>query len=239
MTTTSRKDLKQQSKDQLRGNWGWAVLLTFVAWLILYILGDIQNFFEEGEDIVYSVVRRFGSSAELLYLDKFRANPFAWLMTIIISIVMGLIAWGIVYTVLHFRDNGTKENVFSGIFGAFTSNFKNNFLTYILQSIFLVLWTWLFIIPGLIKVYSYSMTPYIMRDMLDHSHEPTATEAITASRQLMKGHKMDLFILDLSFIGWWLLGIISCGIGLLWVVPYYRQTKANFYRNLANDQFTK
>ena len=78
--------------------------------------------------------------------------------------------------------------------------------------------------------------PYIMRDMLDHSHEPTATEA---SRQLMKGHKMDLFILDLSFIGWWLLGIISCGIGLLWVMPYYRQTKANFYRNLANDQFTK
>ena len=123
----------------MRGNWGWAVLLTFVAWLILYILGDIQNFFEEGEDIVYSVVRRFGSNAELLYLDRFRANPFAWLMTIIISIVMGLIAWGIVYTVLHFRDNGTKENVFSGIFSAFTSNFKNNFLTYILQSIFLVL----------------------------------------------------------------------------------------------------
>lgn len=55
----------------------------------------------------------------------------------------------------------------------------------------------------------------------------------------MDGHKMDLFIFDLSFIGWWLLGIISCGIGLLWVNPYYRQAKANFYRNLAGEQFAK
>lgn len=237
--STTRKELKNDAKNQLRGNWSWAVLLTFVAWLILYILSDIENFFEEGEDIVYSVVRRFGSNAELMYLDKVRANPLAILMILVITIVMGLIAWGIVYTVLHFRDNGTKENIFSGIFSAFSSNFKNNFLTYIVETIFLMLWTWLFIIPGWIKAYSYSMTPYIMCDMLDHGHEPTATEAITASRKLMNGHKMDLFIFDLSFIGWFLLGIISCGIGLLWVVPYYRQAKANFYRNLAGDRFLK
>lgn len=53
----------------------------------------------------------------------------------------------------------------------------------------------------------------------------------------MKGHKTELFVLDLSFIGWWLLSIITLGIGFLWLVPYYRQTVANFYRKLAGDQF--
>lgn len=236
---TTRKELKEQARDQLRGNWGWAVLLSFVGWLIVYILTDIENFFEKGEDIVYGIVRCFGNNAELMYLDKVRVNPFAWLITLVVSVAIGLITWGVIYTILHFRDSGTKENVLSGIFSPFTRNFKSNFLTYILYEIFLILWTWLLIIPGLIKAYSYAMTPYILRDMLDSGHEPTATEAISASRKLMDGHKMDLFIFDLSFIGWWLLGIISCGIGLLWVNPYYRQAKANFYRNLAGEQFAK
>ena len=58
---TTRKELKEQARDQLRGNWGWAVLLSFVGWLIVYILTDIENFFEKGEDIVYGIVRRFRS----------------------------------------------------------------------------------------------------------------------------------------------------------------------------------
>ena len=61
---TTRKELKEQARDQLRGNWGWAVLLSFVGWLIVYILTDIENFFEKGEDIVYGIVRRFGNNAE-------------------------------------------------------------------------------------------------------------------------------------------------------------------------------
>ena len=52
---TTRKELKEQARDQLRGNWGWAVLLSFVGWLIVYILTDIENFFEKGEDIVYGL----------------------------------------------------------------------------------------------------------------------------------------------------------------------------------------
>lgn len=101
-------------------------------------------------------------------------------------------------------------------------------------NIFTALWTILFIIPGFIKGYSYAMTPYILKDKFAAGQTDIgATEAITESRHLMDGHKMDLFVLDLSFIGWGLLGIITFGIGFIWIVPSYRQTKANFYRSLV------
>ena len=101
-------------------------------------------------------------------------------------------------------------------------------------NIFTALWTILFIIPGIIKGYSYAMTPYILKDKFAAGQTDIgATEAITESRHLMDGHKMDLFVLDLSFIGWGLLGIITCGIGFIWITPYYRQTKTNFYRSLV------
>ncbi|MCI1290342.1 MAG: DUF975 family protein [Lactobacillus sp.] len=91
--------------------------------------------------------------------------------------------------------------------------------------------------PGIIKAYSYSQTAYIMKDMFAAGHKMTATEAITASRQVMDGHKAELFLLDLSFLGWYLLGVVTWGIALLLVVPYYRVTRANYYRQLVGNKF--
>ena len=126
------------------------------------------------------------------------------------------------------------------MFSAFTAGkFLSTLLTYLLYEIFLMLWYILLVIPGIVKSYSYSMTPYIMKDLYDSGKTPTATEAITESRELMDGHKTDLFVLDLSFLGWAILGIVTAGIGFIWITPYYRQTKANFYRKLAGDQFLK
>ena len=86
----------------------------------------------------------------------------------------------------------------------------------ILIAIFTFLWSLLFIIPGIVKAYSYAMTPYIVHD----NPEMPVRECIRQSQRMMKGYKMKLFLLDLSFIGWILLGIFSFGIGLLWVLPY-------------------
>ncbi|AEB92369.1 hypothetical protein LJP_0030c [Lactobacillus johnsonii DPC 6026] len=127
------------------------------------------------------------------------------------------------------------ETWYTGIFSAYSNGrFKNSLCTLFMVNIFTALWTILFIIPGIIKGYSYAMTPYILKDKFAAGQTDIgATEAITESRHLMDGHKMDLFVLDLSFIGWGLLGIITFGIGFIWIVPYYRQTKANFYRSLV------
>lgn len=231
----TRAELKQSSKDQLRGNWGWAVGLSFVAWAIVYIINDISSYAQYGNDIVYRTVKTIaGGELE----ETINANPAGGLISIVLNIVIMIIGWGVLYTILQFRDNGDKPNVFKGVFSGFIDGrFPTTFLTSLLVGIFTYLWTCLLVIPGIVKSYSYSMAPYIMRDYYTSGKKPEATEAITASRHLMDGHKAELFLLDLSFIGWGILGVITCGIGFLWITPYYRQTKANFYRNLAGDQF--
>ena len=102
----------------------------------------------------------------------------------------------------------------------------------IVQFIFLALWTLLLIIPGIIKSFSYLLTFYILRD------EPSIgiLEAITRSRQLMDGHKMEAFLLFLSFIGWGLLVIVTLGLAVLWVGPYFSVTLAKFYDRIRGEQ---
>ena len=101
-----------------------------------------------------------------------------------------------------------------------------------LRDLFLCLWSLLFIIPGIIKIYSYRMVPYILAD------DPTigGKDAITLSRQMMNGHKWNTFVLDLSFIGWELLSVLTAGLlGLFYVKPYEAATGAELYKVLKNQ----
>ncbi len=103
--------------------------------------------------------------------------------------------------------------------------------TLILMYVYTFLWTLLLFIPGIIKGYSYSMTSYVMVD----NPELEYNAAIERSMAMMDGYKMKLFLLDLSFIGWALLSILTLGIGLLWLIPYMQQTNAAFYEELKAD----
>ena len=101
-----------------------------------------------------------------------------------------------------------------------------------LRDLFICLWSLLFIIPGLIKLYSYRMVPYILAD------DPSigGKDAITLSRQMMNGHKWNTFVLDLSFIGWELLSVLTAGLlGLFYVKPYEYATGAELYQVLKNQ----
>ena len=126
---------------------------------------------------------------------------------------------------------GQKPEI-SDLFCGCTSNFAENFVAGLLISIFTFLWALLFIIPGIVKAYSYSMTYYILRDNPGMSGK----DAITESRKMMDGHKWELFVLHLSFIGWVLLSILTFGILLLYVEPYMQATDAAFYEKLKADQ---
>lgn len=81
------------------------------------------------------------------------------------------------------------------------------------------------------------MVPYITADLIDSDQTVNPTKVVEASDKLMKGHKMDLFILRLSFIGWDILAVCTLGIGLLWLAPYRNSTYAIFYRKLAGNKF--
>ena len=84
-------------------------------------------------------------------------------------------------------------------------------------------------IPGIVKQFSYAMTPFIMAENPDM----TANEAITASRELMDGHKGELFILDLTFIGWDLLALLTLNFGHIFLNPYRNAAHAAFYKDLT------
>ena len=114
-------------------------------------------------------------------------------------------------------------NMFSG-FNDFWSAFKVQFLC----GIFTFLWLLLFIIPGYIKALSYSMSMYVLAE----NPRMNALEAIDCSKKMMKGHKLELFILILSFIGWNLLAILTLGILYIWLLPYMQASMANFYKSL-------
>ncbi len=103
--------------------------------------------------------------------------------------------------------------------------------TVLLQTVYTILWSLLFVVPGIIKYYSYAMTHYILLDQPELRYEA----AIDQSMRLMSGNKMKLFLLDLSFIGWALLSMLTCGIGMFWLRPYVSTSRAAFYEDLKSN----
>lgn len=195
----SRSNLKTMAKSQLKGNWGWALLVSLLGCIFASIFSSFS-----------------------------------------IGILGGMLLFGVSYSYLALVDGNKQSNVFTAIFSAFTNKrFIPTLLTSLLSEIFISLWLLLLIVPGIVKAYAYAMAPYITKDLADAGQEITATQAISESRKVMDGHKGELFVLDLSFIGWWLLSILTLGIGFLWLIPYVRVTHANFYRQLVGDTYKK
>ena len=135
----------------------------------------------------------------------------------------GPLAVGLASVFLSLNRSGCAdaENLLDGI----RINVVSSIVAYILQAFYIFLWSLLFVIPGIVKSYSYAMTYYILRDNPGIS----ASEAIGRSRLMMRGHKLELFFLQLSFLGWILLSILTCGIGFLLVRPYMQTAQAAFY----------
>ncbi|HEY8424300.1 MAG TPA: DUF975 family protein [Clostridia bacterium] len=99
---------------------------------------------------------------------------------------------------------------------------------FLLKNILICLWSLLLVIPGIIKSYSYAMADFIAVD----NPNLRASDCISYSMIMMKGNKFKLFLLDLSFIGWYLLGILTLGIGFIFIAPYVKLAKAAFYEDL-------
>lgn len=109
-----------------------------------------------------------------------------------------------------------------------TTNYLHKVLGMFFMGLKVCLWTMLFFIPGIVMSFAYAMTPYI----LEENPELSAWEASTRSREMMKGHKFDLFYLYLSFIGWFILCLLTAGIGFIWLCPYFKSTEVAFYEDL-------
>jgi uncharacterized membrane protein len=142
-------------------------------------------------------------------------------------ILGGFLSFGLARVFLQLV-RGQKDKVEIGDLFSGSEHFGSLLVLNLLIGLFTFLWSLLFIIPGIIKSYAYSMAFYIKHDHPEYDWKQCMDE----SQRYMKGHKWQLFCLDFSFIGWILLGALCCGIGTLWVTPYQYAARANFYENL-------
>ena len=117
------------------------------------------------------------------------------------------------------------ERMFDGF-----KQFGSSLALYIVNTIFVFLWSLLFVIPGIIASYRYAMSYFILKD----NPEMSGSEARRKSIEMMRGHKWQLFCLHFSFIGWYILCILTLGILTFWVTPYVKTAEAEFYQNLKN-----
>lgn len=153
--------------------------------------------------------------------------------TIIIFIILGgplTVGLNLMYLKSYRENTARMETVFS----VFNKNFANYIAGYLLKNLFTFFWSLLFIIPGIIKTYSYAMTEYVLAD----NPEMDGIDAITKSRELMDGNKWRLFCLHFSFIGWILLSILTLGIGAFFLAPYIQATTTAFYLDLIGEKET-
>ncbi len=151
--------------------------------------------------------------------------------TIVSILIAGPMAVGIsIFSLSLSRDTDARfEQIFDG-FKKFTVSLK----AYLLMLIYIILWTLLLIIPGIIAAFSYSMTFFILAD----NDSISAMEAIDESKVMMDGYKWKLFYLGLRFFGLALLCILTLGIGFLWLTPYIQVSMAKFYDDIKGTQRT-
>lgn len=245
------RDFRASARAALKGKWGMAML----AGVIALILGAQTFAYSDGlsgasgaagardgysDSYVDSDVYYYYGDSDYGYSDSDSMGnvflailPLAGMVVtvagafLIIKLIIGCaVTIGYIRYHLALMDGMTPGlgELFSGF-----SIWSKAFLLQLLQGIYLFGWTMLFVIPGIIKTYSYAMSSYIMAEHPDMS----PNEAITASRTLMDGNKWRLFCLDFSFIGWKLLVCITCGIGAIPLEPYIASSHAAFYREIS------
>ncbi|WP_416828112.1 DUF975 family protein [Ectobacillus polymachus] len=208
-------ELKKKALASLKGKWGFAVLSTFL-YMIISVVGTY---------IVLGITVFLASLSQNTDAAGFVAGLWNIVYIIVDLFITGILVFGIYYIYLQLAQG--KESKVSDLFRYFAGwkRMWQAFLTLFLLSLYTSLWSLLLIVPGIIKSFSYALTYFIL---IDHP-EYSVNQAITESRHMMNGHKWELFVLFLSFIGWILLCIITFGLAELWITPYSSIAFAHFY----------
>ena len=198
-------ELKANAKEQLRGKWAVAIGTVLVANILI------------DSDVMYKVSEKFG----LIGLS---------ISCSLISLLLGgVISVGLCKFLLDMTTK-REEPRFETLFSQFNIYLKTLGLN-ILITLSVCIGTILFIVPGIIVGLMFSQSYYI----LSEDPSKSITQCIKESVDMMNGHKWDLFYLELTFIGWWLLTAITVGIAGLWVAPYVKVTETNFYLSIKNN----
>lgn len=255
----TRRELKERAKEALKRNYWKIVLVSLIGMLIGGGLGssgisgggsDIrdmasdnvkEHFTEhENDDVDWE-----GAEAVLddIQMDIRPQDIVAVAFTVIVVLIVTAIvlAIGIALDVLLLNPVQVGINRFmvkslddtariAEVGYTFDHNYKNGVKVMFFKDLYVVLWSLLFIVPGIYKAYQYRMVPYILGENPDMTYQ----EVLQRSKDMMDGQKWDAFVLDLSFILWHMLGGITCGLAeIFYVAPYVNLTDAALYSRLS------
>ncbi len=256
-------DFRTRARDALYGNWGKAVGVGLVAALLgaattaagsgggssgsgnTGTTPGVEMGIVENEPYMGIMGLNLSNIDSIADLNGIIPTEYQVGFMVLLSVLSFI---GIAFTILHFTIGGAitlgyakfnlslvdhKPTSFAQLFSEF-HRFGAGFFMQLLRSIYTVLWSLLFVIPGIYAAYGYAMTPYVLLE----NPEMTANEAITKSKELMNGNRWRLFCLEISFFGWALLvALLTLGIGVLWLKPYMETSFAAFYREIKAEKY--
>ena len=226
----SIRDIKKKGKSALKKNYWRSVVVAALMFLLTTVASTLTRIRSE------SILQNVGFEP----LHKMKPNEIMIIAGIVIVGYMSIIVFAVLVKIifsnalevggcLFFRNNVEEGPAKLALIREGFSDYAHVFVTLLLRDVFMVLWFCLGIIPGLIKIYSYKMVPYIVKEYPDLSE----IEVITLSREMMNGNKWRAFLLDLTFLGWLIAGVVTFGIvSVLWALPYYENTMAAQYLEL-------
>lgn len=235
----TRSDLKANAKSVLSKNYWMAFLVSLVYGIISGAAGSATSGSNGSMSSSMASLANTGSdSGEMMAL--FAAIMAAMMAMIGVIFVISFIASFFLYGPLtvgknrYYMESRSSKSTFTQLFYGFKNNYMSTALSMFLTELFTSLWTLLFIIPGIIKGLQWSQVGYILAE----NPEITGARAREISTMMTDGEKWDIFVLQLSFIGWNLLGALACGIGTLFVAPYVEATFAELYAKMRDKALT-
>ncbi|MCD8248949.1 MAG: DUF975 family protein [Lachnospiraceae bacterium] len=240
------RDFKMIAKENLRGRWRLGVGTGLVAGLLGAAIRnnlsfDLTSYGDDAAALSDTEYDNVIQQAEaFLESDLFQAILPALtgilivlcIYLLIVLIIGGAVTLGYAQFNLNLTDDNDPR--FSDLFSHMRRKWEG-FCMQFFRGMMILLWSMLFVIPGIIASYRYAMTPYILAENYDLS----MMEAISESKRLMRGNKWKLFTLDVSFIGWILLSDFTLGIASLWVNPYQEAARAAFYREISEQRYSR
>ncbi len=231
----NRAFLKERAKTAFKNNYWMCVLVAFIAGIVSGGSGGSAGGFSGNS--------MNGSSGSGFY-GGYDIDPsiiYGILIAVLIACVIGALISIFAFNPLlvgvkrFFAVNSLTKAEIGEVTCAFKNGHYGNVVkTMFLKDLFIFLWSLLFIIPGIIKAYEYYLVDYILSENPDMEWR----DVLDRSKQLMDGNKFDTFVLELSFIGWVLLSVLTCGIlSIFYVNPYMYQTYAELYHSLRGNGY--
>lgn len=252
----TRAELKAKAKVAFKNNYWFCVLAAFILYLCGGGSGGSVTLFRNFEDFDYNsayameledyevyeqtsdakTIDLMGiSGSESVYSGVFIILLIVFVVAMIFAIAMGAFVFSIIQIggCRFFTVNAhEKANINEVAFGFSKGYYMKNVKTMFFMNLYIILWSLLFIIPGIIKAYEYRLIPYILADNPDISME----DAFALSKKMMDGDKFNAFLLDLSFFGWNILNAFTIGLlGIFYVTPYMYATNAEFYSKMKSQ----